>query len=134
MNGNIGNGIIFFIELNRKIYASHVWLDTTKTYKFEIIVGEDDQIRFIYFENGTEFHQLILKTKLRADGYLYLKNHNIKFWGIPYIFGGLDLKRIRISKTDGDDLVLDIAHNKSGNIIFLAYGRTARQRQVYKRR
>ncbi|OBX26445.1 hypothetical protein A9996_05275 [Gelidibacter algens] len=96
----------FFKEIDRKLIKDTLKLDSLKTYTFNLKVISPKKIKIDYIENGKIFKERILKTKLKKDGYLYLKNKNVQFLLVPYIAGALDVKKTRFTKS------------KNGNLIF----------------
>lgn len=61
----------------------------------------------------------ILKVRLKKDGYLYLKNKNVGFFGVPYIFGALDIKKSRITIGKDKYLVVDFAKHRSAAALLI---------------
>jgi hypothetical protein len=125
----------FLKEIDRKLIKDTLHLDSLKSYKFGLKVLNKRNIKISYIENDTVFRERILKAKLKKDGYLYLKNKNIGFLLVPYIAGGIDIKRTRLSKSKNRNLVFDYSHHRSGAFLIIAFldGRTWKNRLEYKR-
>ncbi len=124
----------FLTEIDRKLIKDTLKLDTLKFYSVELKILNSKELKVNYLENGKVFRERIIKTKLKKDGYLYLKNKNIQFLLIPYIFGALDIKKTRLTKSIDGHLVLDVNNHKSGAAMLVMFlnGSTHKYRKVYK--
>jgi hypothetical protein len=75
------------------------------------------QIDFLK-KNDTVKSQTI-KYKFKDDGFLHLKNRNTIISGIPYIFGGIDVKKVRIALNQNNDLILNDIFDSSGALLLI---------------
>jgi hypothetical protein len=125
----------FLTEIDRKLLKDTLKIDSTKHYKFELEMISKKKLKITYFENDVIFRERILKTKLRKDGYLYLKNKNIGFVLVPYIFGALDVKKTRLTVAQDGSLVFDSYNHRSGAVFVVGFlnGRTWRSRSSYQK-
>ena len=125
----------FFKEIDRKLIKDTLKLDSLNKYYFNLKVISPRKIKFEYIENGNIFKERTLKTRLKKDGYLYLKNKNTKFLLVPYIAGALDVKKTRFSKSENGNLIFDVSKHRSGAVLIVVFldGRTWRYRHEYKR-
>ncbi|MEE1945364.1 hypothetical protein VRU48_09605 [Pedobacter sp. KR3-3] len=123
----------FLQEIDRKLLKDTLAFDSTKKYGFELQVLTGKRLKINYLEDGKVARERILKTKLKSDGYLYLKNKNVGFVIVPYVFGALDVKKTRLTKTATGDLVFDVTNHVSGAIMLIGFldGRTWKYRNVY---
>ncbi len=124
-----------FRELDRKILKDTLELDNNNTYHINLNFINNNRIKIDYLSNGYIFRSRIIKTKLKKDGYLYLKNKNVGFSLIPYLFGGLDVKRTRLSINEDENLVVEVSHFQGGAallILFLDLG-TEKYIKTYRR-
>ena len=105
-----------------------------KTYSFDLKVLNPKKLKVSYLENGEIFRERILKTKLKKDGYLYLKNKNVGFLLVPYIAGAIDIKRTRLTKSENGNIVFDVVNHRSGAFLIVVFldGRTWKYRQEYQ--
>ncbi|MFD2561266.1 hypothetical protein [Aquimarina rubra] len=87
-------------------------------FSFKINVINDGEIKFEYLTNNKKFNERIIKYELR-EGYLYLKNKNTTIGGIPYVFGGIEVNKVRLTRDLKDNLVAEIAHHNSGAILLV---------------
>ncbi|MBQ4820116.1 hypothetical protein [Aquimarina sp. MMG016] len=87
-------------------------------YSFKINVINDTNIKIEYLNNHIPFEELIIGYELR-EGYLYLKNKKTTIRGVPYLFGGVEVNKIRLTRDLNDNLVAEIAHHNSGTILFI---------------
>ncbi len=125
----------FFTELESKISPISDKLDYLKTYHFEINVLSKKRIQINYIENDKIYRKRVIKGKLKKDGYFYLKNKNVKLWGIPYLAGAIHINKTRISKTDNGNLIFDLTHHQSGAFLLLVFpgGANWEYRNTYER-
>jgi len=125
----------FFNEIDRKLLKDTLLLDSMKKYTVALKVISKKELKITYLENDIAFRERFIKTKLKKDGYLHLKNKNIGFVFVPYIFGALDVKKTRLTLDENDNLVFDIYNHRSGAIGIVGFldGRTRRYRRTYKK-
>lgn len=125
----------FFSEIDRKMLKDTIKLDSTKTYHAQLEVISPKSLKINYVENDKVIRSRTIKTRLKKDGYLYLKNKNIAFLLVPYIAGALDFKKSRLTRSPEGDLFLDIVNHRSGAFMIIAFldGRTWKYRDEYKR-
>lgn len=124
----------FLKEIDRNLLKDTLQLDSLKYYDFELKVLNESELKIKYLENDQVFRERTLKTKLKKDGYLYLKNKNIGFVLVPYIAGAIDVKKGRLGLTDNGTLLFDYAHHRSGALMIIAFldGRTWKGRLAYE--
>ena len=133
-NRQIWNSNNFLTEIDRKLIKDTLEIDTLKTYAFDLKILSSKRIKINYIENGKGFRKRILKTKLKRDGYLYLRNKNIQFMLVPFLLGAIDIKKTRITKSDNGTLIFDVANFRYGAaLIIVGDTRTWKYRQEYDR-
>ncbi|WP_074405973.1 hypothetical protein [Aquimarina megaterium] len=94
-------------------------LDTLAKYTFSIRIIDNKKVNIKYLKNGKEFKDLVLKYKLKSNGFLYLKNQNFKIAGIPYIFGSLEEKKLRLRMDFNQNLIIEEAYHYSGALLII---------------
>ncbi|MGV0923991.1 hypothetical protein [Empedobacter tilapiae] len=124
-----------FQQLDRKLIKDTLHIDSLKTYSLKIDILSKKKMKLLYLENGTLFRERVIKTKLKKDGFLYLKNKNFQPLLIPYIAGAIDINKIRFGLDTNNNLILDVANHTSGAILLIAFldGRTNKYRLTYER-
>jgi hypothetical protein len=133
-NHQIWNSNNFFTEIDRKLIKDTLEIDTLKHYSFDLKVLSPKRIKIDYIENGKVFRERIIKTRLKRDGYLYLRNKNTQIMLFPLIYGAFDIKKIRISKSDNGNLIFDVANFRYGGaLVIIGDTRTWKYRQEYER-
>jgi hypothetical protein len=125
----------FFAQVDKNYKKEMIKLDSLNNYYFEIFSISPKKLRIKYLENGKVFNEKILKTELKNDGYLYFKKKNLKFVGLPYIFGRIDLTKTRLTLDENKNLILDISNLSSGAALFVVFlnSKTDRYRKILKR-
>ncbi len=71
-----------------------------------------------FLKNDQVLKRKRIKTELTSDGYLYLENDNVENRGVPFVFGGIGIKRIRFTLTKEKNLVVDVSHFEGGAALF----------------
>lgn len=124
----------FLTEIDRKILADTLKIDSLKSYAFKLSILSKKKMQISYIENNRVIRERYIKTKLKKDGYLYLKNKNLAFIFIPYLAGAIDIKKTRLSKSTTGELVFDIVSHRSGAFMLIIFldGRTWHYRHSYK--
>lgn len=125
----------FLTEIDRKILSDTLKIDSLKSYSFNLTILSPKSCKINYVENNKVIRERIIKTKLKRDGYLYLKNKNVALIFIPYLAGAIDIKKARFSKTQEGNLIFDVASHRSGAFLLIMFldGRTWKYRNEYKR-
>lgn len=125
----------FLREIDRKILRDTLNFDSTKSYQFELKTLSEKELQVTYFANNETIRKRVIKTKWKNDGFLYLKNKNIKFSWIPYLLGGLRVKRTRIKLNEDQDLVFDVSQFQGGAAFFIIFPswNTNRYTKTYER-
>jgi len=111
----------FLSEIDRKVIFNVPKLDSTKTYFFNLEVLNDNKINMIFFENEQIIRNKTLSYKLENDGYLYLKNKNIRPILIPYIAGSIDINKTRLTLDENSNLIFDSTNYRSGAFAIVAF-------------
>lgn len=93
-------------------------IENLEDYSFKLLVLASQAIQISYIKGDSIFREFSLQFKLGSDGYIYLKNENLKILGVPYLFGGIDERRLRITKEDGY-LIIEEVYHRSGAALFI---------------
>lgn len=125
----------FLKEIDRKLLKDSLNIDSLKSYQFGIKILNKKKVEIKYIENNNIIRIREIKTKLKNDGYLYLKNKNLGFILIPYIAGAIDIKRTRFTKSENGNLIFDVSNHTSGAILLFGFldGTTRKYRLEYKK-
>ncbi|WP_143273571.1 hypothetical protein [Aquimarina sp. MAR_2010_214] len=125
----------FFTLTDLKSGKERIKLDNLKSYHFELNTISPKKTRITYLENGKIFQEVVVKTELKKDGYLYLKKKNLKFIGVPYLFGRFDLTKARLSLDKKKNLILDVSNLSSGAALLVVFlnSKTYKYREKLKR-
>ena len=118
----------YFDNANNKFYRKYgrgqrdtISFDTINGGKFKIKIINDNKLRIDFIKKNEIIKSQLIKYKFKKDGFLYLKNRNTIIGGIPYIFGGVDVKKVRIALNQNSDLILNDIFCSSG-ALFLVFG------------
>jgi len=131
-----GNNLTFFDEIDSRMFAKSIEIDSSKGYYFILKVTNYKKIEIDYLENETSIRQQTIKYKFKGDGYIYLKNRNFKIKGVPYLFGDFDVKKIRLTLNEEKNLLLETSEFISGGVALLMVvptGKTKYQK-IYERK
>lgn len=135
ISGRLNYNLIQEFERNpfSPVYVNYDEDSTKYLVEFEIKNSKDIEIKFL--KNDQVYNSKIIKYKLKKDGFLYLKNDNTKLWGVPYLFGAMDINKNRISVNEKSNLVLDVANFRGGAMLLIAFldgGRTYYRKIIRK--
>jgi len=122
-------------ELDRKLLKDTIKIDNINNYKVELTVINKKKIKLSYIKNDKITRERILRAKLKKDGYLYLKNNNVKPLLIPHIAGAIDIKKSRLSVDENNNLIFDAVHYRSGAVLLIVFldWRTWKYRNEYQK-
>lgn len=124
----------FLREIDRKLLKDTLKLDTLKRYHFKLKCLNRKSIKISYLENDKVFRERTIKGKFKKDGYFYLKNKNVGYRLLPYIFGSIDVKKIRLSLAKNGNLVSDVSNYNSGALLLIwGFRKTWKYRDEYKK-
>lgn len=109
----------FFQVLNRKRNKKDTLnIDSLENYSFKIDVMDQKNIKILYLKKNIVFNELIIKYELRG-GYLFLENKNTLIGGIPFIFGGIDIVKVRLTRDLKKNLVAEIVNKNLGGLLLV---------------
>ena len=109
-------------------------LDILNSYSIKLNLRSENKIQIVYLKNGEILKDFELECNLNADSYLYIENNNSKITGIPYLFGGVDIKKIRLTNDNLNNLIIEeVNHSSGGLLLFLGDSKTWNYRNYYKR-
>ena len=109
----------FFDELNNGVFVKSMNIDTSKQYKFTLKIMNSRKMQLDYLENDSIIRSNRIRYKLKEDGFVYLYHRNFKVIGIPYLFGGFNKKRNRLTLTTENNLHFETSEFMSGGILLL---------------
>ena len=106
-------------------------LNELNEYSLKLKVKNENEIK--YFKNKIALKNLNFVYKLKSDGYIYIEDRNFKVSGIPYLFGSIDIKKIRLGVDNYENLIIEEVHHSSGALL-LIFGdsKTWNYRNYYK--
>jgi len=117
-NSDVGFNHTFFDEIDSRMFAKRIEIDSLKSYYFVLKVLNSKNIEIIYLENESSIRRQTIKYNLK-DGYVYLKNRNFKIKGIPYLIGDFGIKKIRVTLNKEKNLLLETSEFSSGGVALL---------------
>lgn len=88
---------------------------------FELELKDEKELIVKFYKNDELFETYQLKARLKDDGYLYVRNKNVKFWGIPFALGYWTTQRMRLSMDANDRLLVEYAEATVGAILVIVY-------------
>ena len=133
---DIGGPLTFFDEIDNRMFAKRIVIDSSKSYYFILKILNSKKIEIDYFENEKSVRRQTIRYKLKDDGYVYLKNRNFKIKGIPYLIGSIDVKKIRLTLNKEKNLLLETSEFSSGGIaLLMVYPvRKLKYQKIYERK
>jgi hypothetical protein len=108
-------------------------IDNLDNYTFEIKLIENHQIEVSYLKHKISFRKFILEYDLREDGYIYLKNRNFKILGIPFLWGGIDIRKLRLNCVDNYLIIEEVYHSSGAILLIFGDSKTWNYTNKYER-
>lgn len=87
--------------------------------KFALRFISSEQIEIIYLINDVIKSREIINGKIKRNGLFYLDNKYFESKGIPYLWGGIDVKKRRIGLSKSGNLIFNGAYCREGALLFL---------------
>lgn len=107
--------------------------DNLDNYTFAIKLIENNQIEVDYLKDKISFRKFTLECDFKEDGYLYLKNKNFKILGVPYLFGGIDIRKIRLCAVDNYLIIEEVYHSSGATLLIFGDSKTWNYINKYER-
>jgi hypothetical protein len=116
----------YYHNANNKFYRKYgrgesdtISFDTISGGRFKIKIINDQKLQIDFLKKNDTVKSQTIKYKFKDDGFLHLKNRNTIISGIPYIFGGIDVKKVRIALNQNNDLILNDIFDSSGALLLI---------------
>jgi len=109
-------------------------IDSTKISSVKIKILNNKMLKIDFTLNHKTLKSKIIKYRLRNNGFIKLRNNNVKISGIPFIFGEYDVNKYEIALNNNRDLILHgIEDSQGGLIIILSSGFALEVNRIYKK-
>ncbi|WP_196896044.1 hypothetical protein [Aureivirga marina] len=116
----------YFHNANNKFYrkagrgiSDTIHFDSISGGIFKINVLNKEKVKFEFIKKGKIVRSQTLKYKLKKDGFMHIKNRNTILIGVPYIFGGVDHRKVRIALDTNNNLILNDIFDSSGSLLLI---------------
>ncbi|WP_432412783.1 hypothetical protein [Rasiella sp. SM2506] len=125
----------FLNEIDRKLIKDTLVFDTISEYSFRLEMKNSKSIQIEYLKDNAVFRSRTLKAKITKDGYLKLKNKNLQLLLLPYVLGGIDVKRVRLTIHEDGNLIFDVSEHRSGAALLMVFldGRNFQHTDTFRR-
>jgi hypothetical protein len=94
-------------------------LNGQTTYHIQLNILDDKELSVELFKNNNSIKKQQIKGELKKDGMFYLDNKYLKCNGIPYLFGGCNNNKRRITLSKNHNLIINEALDNTGALLFL---------------
>lgn len=123
----------FLQEIDRKLLDDTLNFKPNKVYSFGLEMLSPKTLKISYLEDGRIYRTRTIKAKITKDGYLKLKNKNVGFVLVPYIFGRLDINKTRITLDKNSNLIFDKVNTQTGAALLVMFlnASTSREQFIY---
>ncbi|MGX7666736.1 hypothetical protein [Flavobacterium pedocola] len=133
-NNEFNNAFIKFYRKYGRVVRDTLKLSKLHDYSLKLEIKNEAEIELKYLKNKNIIKQLKLPYEIKPDGYLYLENKNRLYQGIPYLFGGVDIKKIRLGMDPAENLIIEEVYHSSGALLFIfGDSKTWHNRNYYKK-
>ncbi|MBC8753457.1 hypothetical protein H2O64_02160 [Kordia sp. YSTF-M3] len=102
-------------------------------YTVDLKVVSQHEISFSFKNKNTLVYETTLKMKLKSNGLIHLDNKYVKATGIPFLFGGITSKKMRIGLSKEGNLLLNYAYDSFGSILIFSAGTSYNHSHHYKK-
>jgi len=94
-------------------------LNGQNTYYIQLNILTNTELSVELFKNNNSIKKQQIKGELKKDGMFYLDNKHLKCNGIPYLFGGCNNNKRRITLSKNNNLIINEALDNTGALLFL---------------
>jgi len=131
----------YFDNANNKFYRKYgrgqrdtISFDTISGGRFKIKIIDNRKLQIDFIKKDDIVRSQTIEYKFKDDGFLYIKNRNTIIRGIPYIFGGVDVRKVRIALNQNNDLILnDIFDSSSALLLIFGDAKVWEETNIYLR-
>lgn len=123
---SLKDDFFYFDNANEKFYRKYgrgnsdtIKFDTINGGLFKVLIKNEQEINLEFIRKNKVIKRQTLNYKIMKDGFLYIKNRNTIISGIPYLLGGVDVKKVRLSLTENNDLIIDDIFDSSGALLLI---------------
>jgi hypothetical protein len=88
-------------------------------YYIQVNIVSATELTVELFKNNNSIKKQQIKGELKKDGMFYLDNKYLKCNGIPYLFGGCNNSKRRITLSKTKNLIVNEATDNTGALLFL---------------
>ena len=88
-------------------------------YHIELNLINNTDLDVALFKNNKSIKKQQIKGELKKDGMFYLDNKYLKCNGIPYLFGGCNNNKRRITLSKNNNLIINEALDNTGALLFI---------------
>ena len=92
-----------------------------KKHTFKLKVINDKKLLIAFFEDDKVVKRFKVKARVKDDGYIYLKNKNLKITFLLLV-NGIHHKKTRLFINQSQNLVVDVASKNIGFVGFAPFG------------
>jgi hypothetical protein len=89
------------------------------SYYIQFNILSNTELNIELFKNNYSIKKQQIKGELKKDGMFYLDNKYLKCTGIPYLFGGCNNNKRRITLSKNNNLIINEAVDNTGALLFL---------------
>ena len=125
-NDTVKTAFPYYDNANEKFYRKYgrgkkdtISFDTLSGGKFKLNVLNHEQLEINFIKGKETIKSQTLKYKFKDDGFLYIKNKNTLIKGIPFIIGGVDVKKVRLALNQKNELIINDIFDSSGALLLI---------------
>ncbi|OJJ20538.1 hypothetical protein BKI52_18970 [marine bacterium AO1-C] len=90
-------------------------------YTFKVQQISAKRLLITFFENNKVLKKYNCKAKVKADGFVYLKNKNFNFLALAFLFGGYSIKKTRLFINTNQQLIVETTLKGIGFVFFTPF-------------
>lgn len=116
----------YYDNANEKFYRKYgrgesdtLKFDTINGGNFKITIVNAKEIKLEFIKHDKTLKSQTLRYKIKDDGFLHISNRNTLIRGIPFLFGGVDVRKVRMSLCENNDLLINDVFDSSGAFLLI---------------
>lgn len=117
-NYNAAQDRFFYHIINRKLLVKRFYPKKRKKYKFKIKAYSSNKLLISFFEDDKVIKQFKVRAKIKDDGFVYLKNKNLKILFFA-LFNGYSHKKTRLMIDQNQNLIAEVT-SRGASLVVIA--------------
>lgn len=93
--------------------------DTLQISEVKIQIMDEEYLDLSYLDKQKVVYTKRIKYRLQKNGFVFLKNKNLRVIGIPYILGEYDVNKFELGLNANEDLIINGFTREGGGVLIV---------------